>query len=160
MNPAAYRDIPANEIPTVDLPGGGIAKIIAGTLLIDGAATSGPVNGAGERRSTDPLYVDVHLPPGAGFAAPLTAGHNAFLYAYEGSAGIGAAGAESPLPHRAAGVLSDGDAVRVQAGPEGVRFLLLAARPLHEPVVQYGPFVMNTREEIEQAVADYRDGRL
>jgi redox-sensitive bicupin YhaK (pirin superfamily) len=160
MNPAAYRDIPANEIPTVDLPGGGIAKIIAGTLLIDGAATSGPVNGAGERRSTDPLYVDVHLPPGAGFAAPLTAGHNAFLYAYEGSAGIGAAGAESPLPHRAAGVLSDGDAVRVQAGPEGVRFLLLGARPLHEPVVQYGPFVMNTREEIEQAVADYRDGRL
>jgi redox-sensitive bicupin YhaK (pirin superfamily) len=55
---------------------------------------------------------------------------------------------------------SDGEGIRVQAGPEGVRFLLLAARPLREPVVQYGPFVMNTREEIEQAIADYRDGRL
>jgi len=79
-------------------------------------------------------------------------------------AAIGGAGAPGttakPLPNRAAGVLSDGDSVRVEAGPEGVRFLLLAARPLREPVVQYGPFVMNTREEIEQALADYRDGRL
>ena len=63
-----------------------------------------------------------------------------------------------PLPHRAAGVLSDGDRVQVQAGADGVRFLLLAAKPIREPVVQYGPFVMNTREEIEQALADYRDG--
>ena len=65
-----------------------------------------------------------------------------------------------PLPQGAAGVLSDGDSVRVEAGTEGARFLLLAAGPLREPVVQYGPFVMNTREEIEQALADYRDGRL
>jgi quercetin 2,3-dioxygenase len=64
------------------------------------------------------------------------------------------------LPHRAAGVLSDGDSIRVEAGLEGVQLLLLAAKPLREPVVQYGPFVMNTREEIEQALADYRDGRL
>ena len=64
------------------------------------------------------------------------------------------------MPHRAAGVLSDGDSVRVEAGAEGVQFLLLAARPIAEPIVQYGPFVMNTREEIEQALADYRDGRL
>ena len=64
------------------------------------------------------------------------------------------------LPHRAAGILSDGDVVRVQAGENGVQFLLLAAKPIREPVVQYGPFVMNTREEIEQALADYRDGRL
>ena len=68
--------------------------------------------------------------------------------------------AARPLPHRAAGVLSDGESLRVQAGGEGVQFLLLAARPLREPVMQYGPFVMNTREEIEQAVADYREGRL
>lgn len=67
---------------------------------------------------------------------------------------------EMPLPHGAAGVLSDGDTVRVQAGKAGTRFLLLAAKPLREPVVQYGPFVMNTHEEIEQALADYRDGRL
>jgi len=160
MKPAGYRDIPAQEIPTVTLADGGIAKVIAGTLTVAGTATTGPVNRAEAPLSTDPLYVDVYLPAGAGFDAPLTAGHNAFLYVYEGSAGIGAAGAIRPLPHRAAGVLSDGDAIRVQAGSEGVRFLLLAARPLREPVVQYGPFVMNTREEIEQAVADYRDGRL
>jgi redox-sensitive bicupin YhaK (pirin superfamily) len=123
-------------------------------------ATSGPVNGGGARLTTDPMYFDVHLPAGAEFRAPVTAGHNAFLYAYEGGASIGPADASKPLPHRAAGVLSDGDEVRVRAGVESVRFLLLAARPLREPVVQYGPFVMNTREEIEQAIADYREGRL
>ncbi len=159
MKPAGYRDIPASEIPTVELPGGGRVKIIAGSLPVDGRETSGPVNGS-HQLSTDPLYLDVHLPAGAEFSAPLTVGHNAFLYAYEGSAQIGPAGKARALPHRAAGVLSDGDSVQVKAGVEGVRFLLLAAKPLREPVVQYGPFVMNTREEIEQALADYRDGKL
>jgi len=160
MKPAGYRDIPAGEIPQVKLAQGGEVKIIAGTLTLDGASTSGPVNGIGANLSTDPKYLDVHLPAGAVFSAPVAAGYNAFLYTYEGSAEIGPAGAAKPLPHRAAGVLSDGDNVRVQAAAEGVRFLLLAAKPLREPVVQYGPFVMNTREEIEQALADYRDGRL
>jgi redox-sensitive bicupin YhaK (pirin superfamily) len=160
MQPARYRDIPAGEIPLVKLPHGGEAKVIAGTLNLDGNATHGPVNGNGAKLSTDPLYLDVRLPSGADFSAPIAAGHNAFLYTYEGGAEIGAAGAARPLPHRAAGVLSDGDSVRVRAGAEGVRFLLLAAKPLREPVVQYGPFVMNTREEIEQALADYRDGSL
>jgi redox-sensitive bicupin YhaK (pirin superfamily) len=160
MKPAGYRDIPAGEIPRMSLPRGGEVKVIAGTLELDSGATRGPVNGSGAKLSTDPLYLDVRLPAGAEFSAPVTAGHNAFLYPYEGSAHIGAAGAAKSLAHRAAGVLSDGARVRVQAGAEGVRFLLLAARPLGEPVVQYGPFVMNTREEIEQALADYRDGRL
>jgi quercetin 2,3-dioxygenase len=160
MQAAGYRDIPADEIPVVKLPQGGEVKVIAGTLELNGDLTSGPVNGSGAKLSTDPLYLDVRLPAGAEFSAPVAAGHNAFLYTYEGSAQIGAAGAARPLPHRAAGVLSDGDGVRVHAGAEGVRFLLLAAKPLHEPVVQYGPFVMNTREEIEQALADYRNGRL
>jgi quercetin 2,3-dioxygenase len=159
MKPAGYRDIRAGEIPRVLLPLGREVRVIAGTLKLDGNVTSGPVNGSGARLSTDPLYLDVRLPAGAEFSAPIAAGHSAFLYTYEGSASIGTPGA-APLPHRAAGVLSDGDGVRVQAGAEGVRFLLLAARPLREPVVQYGPFVMNTREEIEQALADYRDGRL
>ncbi|MGO9513026.1 MAG: pirin family protein [Steroidobacteraceae bacterium] len=160
MKPAGYRDIPADEIPVVKLAQGGEVKVIAGTLELNGDLTSGPVNGGGAKLSTDPLYLDVRLPVGAEFSAPVAAGHNAFLYTYEGSAQIGAAGAARPLPHRAAGLLSDGDGVRVQAGAEGVRLLLLAAKPLHEPVVQYGPFVMNTREEIEQALADYRSGRL
>ncbi len=112
------------------------------------------------KSATDPLFVDVHLPARHGVHAADEAGYNAFLYTYEGSAEVGPAGDAKPLKHRAAGVLSAGDRVRVRAGGEGARFLLLAARPLREPVVQYGPFVMNTREEIEQALADYRDGRL
>ena len=160
MKPARYRDIPSVQIPCVKLPQGGEVKVIAGTLELDGDATSGPVNSRGAKLSTDPLYLDVRLPAAAEFSAPVAAGYNAFLYTYEGSAHVGPAGATEPLPHRAAGVLSDGDGVRVQAGADGVRFLLLAAKPLREPVVQYGPFVMNTREEIEQALADYRNGRL
>jgi quercetin 2,3-dioxygenase len=160
MKPAAYRDIPANEVPVVALPQGGDVRVIAGTLAVGGTRVAGPVNGLGGRVTTDPLYIDVHLPADAEFTAAVTAGHNAFLYTYEGDARLGPADGDKSLPHRAAGVLSDGDTVRVQAGKEGTRFLLLAAKPLREPVVQYGPFVMNTREEIEQALADYREGRL
>ncbi len=160
MKAAGYRDIPADAIPLVKLPHGGEVKVIAGKLDLDGNVIGGPVNGGSAKMSTDPLYLDVRLPAGKEFHAPVTSGHSAFLYNYEGNAKIGAANAAQPLPHRAAGVLSDGDSVRVQAGSDGVRFLLLAAMPLREPVVQYGPFVMNTREEIEQAVADFRDGRL
>ena len=160
MKPAAYRDIPASEIPRVLLPQGGEAKVVAGRLTLNGSTTDGPVNGRGATLSTDPLYLDVRLPAGAEFIHQVASGHSAFLYIYEGSAKIGTAAATKPLRHGAAGVLSDGDSVRVEAGTDGVQFLLLAARPLREPVVQYGPFVMNTREEIEQALADYRDGRL
>jgi quercetin 2,3-dioxygenase len=160
MKPASYRDVPAGEVPLVKLPLGGEVKVIAGTLELGGEAISGPVNGSAAKLSTDPMYLDIRLPAGAQFSAPVAAGHSALLYAYEGSALIGAGEAAKPLPHRAAGVLSDGDSVRIVAGADGVRCLLLAARPLHEPVVQYGPFVMNTREEIEQALADYRDGHL
>ena len=160
MKPAHYRDIPAREIPTVAPHAGGEIKVIAGTLELDGARVSGPVNGAGVELATDPLYLDVHLPAGVELTLPLVPGRNAFLYAYDGSAEVGAPGRERALPHRAAGVLSEYGDVRVRAGRDGVRLLLLAARPLREPVVQYGPFVMNTREQIEQALADYRDGRL
>jgi hypothetical protein len=154
MKPAAYRDIPASAIPLVPLANGGEAKVIAGELAQGSRRVSGPVVGL----STEPLYVDVRLPPNGVFNASVKAGHHAFLYLYEGTASVGED--RQSLPHRAAGLLSDGDAVAIEAGAEGARFLLLAAKPLGEPVVQYGPFVMNTREEIEQALADYRDGRL
>ena len=160
MKPAHYRDIASGQIPTMALPQGGQIRLIAGTLDIEGRALSGPINGAGAKLSTDPLYADVHLPAGSEFRLPIEPSHNAFLYPYEGGVEVGAAGEAKPLAHRAAGVLSAGDRVRVRAGDDGARFLLLAAKPLREPVVQYGPFVMNTREEIEQALADYRDGRL
>jgi len=160
MKPAQYRDIPSREIPAVALTQGGEIRLIAGRLDFDGRALNGPVNGAGAKISTEPLFVDVHLPAGTEFTLPIEASHNAFLYTYEGSVEVGPAEDVKRLMHRAAGVLSAGDRVRMRAGEEGARFLLLAAKPLREPVVQYGPFVMNTREEIEQALADYRDGRL
>jgi quercetin 2,3-dioxygenase len=156
MKAAHYRDIPSAQIPTVPLTDGSEVRVIAGRF---GAAT-GPINGSGAALSTDPLYLDVHLAAGTEFNTELAPSYNAFIYVYEGDAAVGSAAEARALPHRSAGVLSSGGHVRVQAGAQGVRFLLLAARPLREPVVQYGPFVMNTREEIEQAVEDYRSGRL
>jgi redox-sensitive bicupin YhaK (pirin superfamily) len=154
MKPAAYRDIPSDEIPTVALSGGGELRVIAGACLQDGAATAGPIGGL----STEPLYFDMRLPAGSEVMVPLPDQHNAFLYVYEGQATVGDPG--RPLPHRAAGVLTDGEAVRIRAGEAGVKLLLVAAKPIGEPVVQYGPFVMNTTAEIQQAIADYQAGRL
>ena len=160
MKPAAYRDIPAGEIPQAELPGGGRVKVIAGTVQVDGRAVSGPINPPSRPLSTDPLYLDLELPAGAGFTQALPEGHTVFVYAYEGEVTVGEGAARKPLPHQAAGVLGTGDAVSVTAGAQGARLILLAGRPLREPVVQYGPFVMNTREEIEQALQDYSSGKL
>ena len=152
MKPAGYRDIDPSEIPVADLPGGGRAKVIAGTLELEGKPLPGPVRGL----STDPLYLDVELPAGAAFAHPVPDDHNGFIYVFEGGIEIGG----RALATHSAGVLSGGKQVHVSAGPQGARFLLLAGKPLGEPVVQYGPFVMNTREEIEQAIRDYQNGEL
>ncbi|HWS66706.1 MAG TPA: pirin family protein, partial [Steroidobacteraceae bacterium] len=116
MKPAGYRDIPASEIPRVLLPLGGEVKVIAGALTLDETTTYGPINGRGGKLSTDPLYLDVRLPAGAEFKHQVAPGHSAFLYTYEGSAKIGTAAEVKPLPRGAAGVLSDGDSVRVEAG--------------------------------------------
>jgi hypothetical protein len=156
MKPAGYRDIQAEEIPVVTLPGGGRAKVIAGTLNVDGKATPGPIQGP----TTDPLYLDVELPAGAKFTHPLKPGYHAFVYPFEGSVEVGPESAKRPLKTHSAGVLSDGDVVELTGGVDGGRVILLAGRPLLEPIVQYGPFVMNTREEIEQAVQDYQRGVL
>jgi redox-sensitive bicupin YhaK (pirin superfamily) len=149
MQPPAYRDIPAGQIPSVAIDQG-VVKVIAGEF----GGTRGAVHGG----STDPQYWDVHLEPGAAFEAALPAAHNAFVYAYEGEAFVGED--KKVLPQRAAGLLSNGGKVRIVAGAKGARALLLAGKPIGEPVVQYGPFVMNTREEIEQAIADYQAGAL
>lgn len=154
MKPAAYRDIPSSEIPTVHLPDGGEVRIIAGSFTHGDQRTAGPIQGL----STDPLYLDVLIPGGGRFETPVISGHNAFLYVYEGHAMIGADA--QPLPRSSAGLLDDGDLISVRGGDSGARFLVLAGKPLGEPVVQQGPFVMNTREEIEQAMTDYRQGTL
>ncbi len=155
MRPAAYRDIPAEAVPELRFDGGHL-RLIAGQLELGGQAMAGPVNGGDQRLSTDPLYVDLRLEAGRSLTLPITADYSAFVYLYEGEAAIG----EATVPHRAAGVLTEGDSLAINAGPEGARLLLLAGKPIGEPVVQHGPFVMNTREEIEQAMWDYRDGRL
>ena len=100
------------------------------------------------------------LPAGGRWQQPLGARHTAFVYVYEGSATVGDGDAARALPAQAAGVLGDGDAVQIVAGPQGLRPVLVAGLPIGEPVVQYGPFVMNTREQIEQAIRDYNEGRL
>ena len=156
MKPAGYRDIDPSEIPIVDLPGGGRARVIAGTVYAEGRPVPGPILGL----TTDPLYTDVELPAGAAFSHPVPINYNAFIYIFEGGADVGPEGATKSLGTHAAGVLADGEQIEVRAGSEGARFLLLTGRPIGEPVVQYGPFVMNTREEIEQAIRDYQSGEL
>ena len=156
MKPAAYRDIQPGEIPVVDLAGGGRVRVIAGVPTLNGRAIEGPIRGS----ATDPLYLDVELPAGATFTQAIPAGYNAFVYPFEGGVEVGEDGAKRPLKTHDAGVLGDGEEVVLTAGPQGARLILLAGRPLREPVAQYGPFVMNTREEVEQAIRDYQNGAL
>ncbi|MBL8289416.1 MAG: pirin family protein [Rubrivivax sp.] len=154
MSDPWYRDIRPEDIPAWQ--GAGVtARVIAGR-------THG-VAGAVEREATEPLYLDLHFAPGAAFEQPLPAAHNAFVYVYRGVLAIG----ETEVPAGRMAVLANSagsDGVRlVCAGAgdgEGARALLLAGRPLNEPIAQYGPFVMNTHEEIFQAVEDFRAGRL
>jgi redox-sensitive bicupin YhaK (pirin superfamily) len=156
-----YRDIASDEIP--EWHGEGVtARVIAGH-------THG-VDGAVQRADTEPLYLDLHLAPGARFEQPLPAAHNAFAYVYRGS--LASAGTEVKRGRMAifasakadfrigAAPVGPGDGVVLEAGAEGARAILIAGRPLREPIAQYGPFVMNTQQEIIQAVEDFRAGRL
>jgi redox-sensitive bicupin YhaK (pirin superfamily) len=152
MKPAAYKDILPEEIPTLNLDNGGWIKVIAGTVQIASQTLVGPIQGL----STEPLFLDVQIRVGEFFTLPIPVNHNAFIYVYEGSVVIG----EDSLPTHAVGILSEGDGIEIYADKTDAAFLILAAHPLNEPIVQYGPFVMNTREEIEQAIADYRNGEL
>ncbi|ROT98908.1 pirin family protein [Marinobacter sp. R17] len=151
MTDAGYRDIQPEEIPDINFDGGRI-KLIAGELTIDGDHHRGAV----ADRSTQPIYADIHLDAAGQVTLPVPEGHNGMLYLYDGDASLG----ETALQRSAANVLGDGDRITVTAGANGAQLLLIAGKPIGEPIVQYGPFVMNTREEIEQALQDYRDGRL
>ncbi len=151
MIPSWYRDIKSGEIPEARTAEGVVARVIAGE-------THG-VQGAMQRDATAPLYLDLHLPAGARFTQPLASDLNAFVYVYRGALSI--AGTEVPAQRMA--ILandSTADGVVIAAGPEPTRALLIAGRPLNEPIAQYGPFVMNTQEEIYAAVSDFREGRL
>ena len=154
MGTPGYRDIPTGEIPELRLPGATV-RVIAGT--------SHGVAGAVQKAHTEPLYLDLHLAPGASFEQALPAGHNAFVYVYRGGLEVDSGVARTPVPRERMAVLAnaaDRDGVRVQAGADGARALLVAGRPLNEPIAQYGPFVMNNNAEIFQAVEDFRAGKF
>ena len=154
MKPAGYRDLDPSQIPVAEISEGVRVKVVAGSVETGNGTVSGPIAGG----TTDPTYLDVALAPNTSFTHAVAADYNAFVYAYEGGLTVGE-GAQALAAH-SAGLLSEGDRVTVKAGADGARFLLLAAKPINEPVVQYGPFVMNTTEEIEQAVRDYQNGVL
>jgi redox-sensitive bicupin YhaK (pirin superfamily) len=151
MTAPAYRDVPPAGVPVFTLDGGVTVRVIAGA--------SHGVTGAVTRPTTEPLYLDVALPAGTAFAQPIPAGHNAFVYVYGGAVEIEGTRVDSERMAILANEASaDGVAVRALDGD--ARLLVIAGRPLNEPIVQYGPFVMNTPDEIHQAVADFQRGKL
>ena len=155
MKPAGYQDIQEDAIPRANLLGGGMLKVIAGEYRNrQGELIRGPIYGL----STEPLFFDIHLMPNEHFSNPLPSTHNAFIYIYEGDLKIGSA--LQAAPKQSAIILSEGDQLNITASEQGAKAIVLAAKPLHEPIVQHGPFVMNTREEIEQAIDDYQHNRL
>lgn len=155
MKPAGYQDIQDDAIPRTNLLGGGLLKVIAGEYRDSrGEIIRGPIHGL----STEPLFFDIHLEPQQSFTYSLPTTHNAFIYVYEGGLKVGSA--PQAAPKQSALILGEGDQFSIVATEQGAKAIVLAAKPLHEPIVQHGPFVMNTREEIEQAIDDYQNNRL
>ncbi|MAT65046.1 MAG: hypothetical protein CMN57_05335 [Gammaproteobacteria bacterium] len=147
LSAPAYQEFSAAAFPVHREPGLEV-KVLSGEY----AGLRGPV----EDPHTRVQYLDVSLAPGQRFEHDLPATHNAFLHVFEGAVEVAGTG----LPAHSLAVLGPGDRVGVTAGETGARLILVAGRPIGEPIAQYGPFVMNTQEEIHQAMRDYRDGRL
>ncbi|RSZ60128.1 pirin family protein [Massilia atriviolacea] len=150
MSAPWYRDIPSTEIPRFTTGAGVKVQVIAGA--------SHGVQGAVQRAVTEPLYLDVDLPANATFEQALPPGHNAFLYVFRGQVLVD----DKPVPAGRMAILANAaqaDGVRIMAAQDS-RLILIAGRPLNEPIAQYGPFVMNTQAEVFQAVEDFRAGRF
>jgi redox-sensitive bicupin YhaK (pirin superfamily) len=149
-----YRDIQSEEIPEYTTAAGVHVRVIAGA--------SHGIEGAVRRENTEPLYLDITLPPGAEFAQPLPDDHNALVYAFRESVWI----AGSEVSTRRMAILANdpgSDGVVLRAGATNhspARALLIAGKPLHEPIAQYGPFVMNTQEQLKEAVQDFQSGKF
>jgi len=146
MMPPRYRDVLAATIPEVTLSPGATAKVIAGTI----SGTQGPVTDI----ITDPLYLDVNVDVDVNVNVNVDEEKNSFIYLFRGSLSL----ADHRLEPRHLAVLSKGDRLSVKSGPEGARFLLVAGRPLGEPVAWGGPIVMNTQEELYKAFEEYENG--
>lgn len=152
MSQPRYQNIPSQEIPEVRMDTGATIRVIAGMVAgTDGAVTDIAAN---------PTYLDVCIPAGCSFSHPVSRRHTAFAYVFEGTAGFVEEEEEPPtwIAQTKLVVWKDGDLVKVLTGDEPVRLLLISAMPLNEPIARYGPFVMNTKEEIEQALLDLKRG--
>lgn len=154
MKPAWYRDIEPAEIGEA-LFGGGLVRVVAGELQINGASVQGPINTAEAPITTDPILAEIRLEGGAKLKLPLASQYNAMLYLFDGDLQLEG---QSYSPQSAL-VLSSGEALEVSSD-SGARALLVAGIPINEPVAQRGPFVMNTQEELYQAMKDYGNGTL
>jgi redox-sensitive bicupin YhaK (pirin superfamily) len=155
MQPPAYRDIPPRDVPVLTFDSGVAVRVIAGA--------SHGVTGAVTRPTTEPIVLDLTLPPGAMYDAVLPSGHNAFVYVHEGAVEVGDAEPTRVDVERMAILANDAhaDGVRLRnAGSTPAKVLLVAGAPLREPIAQYGPFVMNTTQELRQAFADFESGAL
>jgi len=155
MQPPAYRDVPPAQVPVFTLDSGVQVRVIAGSAH--------GVAGAVTRPTTEPLVLDITLPPGTSFDVPVPAGHNAFAFAYGGATAEigGAAVASEHMAILRNDPAADGVRFAAPAGSaQAVQVLLVAGAPLNEPIAQYGPFVMNSTQEIHQAVADFQRGVL
>ena len=151
MTAPRYQDIAPERIPEIELAQGVRARVIAGEV--------GGVRGPVQADATAAVYLDLRLEPGAALEVPLPAGHNAFAYVYAGQVRVGA-GPTSELLRGDLGVLGSGDRVRIAAPEAAARLIVVAGKPFNEPVAKYGPFVMNTQQQIVQAVEDFRAGRF
>jgi redox-sensitive bicupin YhaK (pirin superfamily) len=148
-----YRDLAASSLPEQLKDEGSRVRVIAGRAD-DG--TEGPVEGL----AVAPKFIDVVLPPGARFRETVAAGHTCFAYVDQGTVNFGDPGHEWTATAPALVIFGNGDVVQASAPRAGGRFLLAAARPLNEPIARYGPFVMNTREEIARTLEELRTGRF
>ncbi|MGZ5622029.1 MAG: pirin family protein [Methylobacter sp.] len=153
MKPPHYQEFAAAKIPQVALADGGYIKVIAGEYVGKTQKISGAVTGV----TTQPLYFDVLLSPQQQLDIPIDEQHTVLVYVYKGELAIGT---DKILKAGQLGQLINGDNIQLATRDQSAQFLVLAALPLKEPVVQSGPFVMNSVEEIEQAFRDYRDGVL
>jgi redox-sensitive bicupin YhaK (pirin superfamily) len=155
LKPAYYQDIPAEQIPTKTLDNGVWVKVIAGSLNLEGDTLDGPIAGI----TVDPLYVDVNIPKGETIEIPLKDGYHSVVYPFEGDVLV-ISDEEETVAHHTASVLTDEGTLSLKGGEQGGRALVLSGKPIKQPIAQYGPFVMNTMDEVEQAIRDYQAGTL